>query len=78
MTFAGEELYKTVQMKAAKLGYYLIRNHPFVDGNKRIGLLAMITFLELNGIEVIATDDELIQLGLGLTEGSITDTDLLN
>lgn len=77
-TFGGEELYKTVQTKAAKLGYNLISNHPFVDGNKRIGVLVVLVFLELNGIEVIATDDELIQLGLGLAEGSITDTDLLN
>lgn len=77
-TFDGEELYKTVQSKAAKLGYYLIKNHPFIDGNKRIGILVFIVYLELNGIEITATDDELIQLGLGLAEGSVTDKEFLN
>jgi death-on-curing protein len=43
-TFDGEYIYKTIQSKAAKLGYFLIKNHAFVDGNKRIGLLVMMTF----------------------------------
>ena len=77
-TFGGEELYKTAQSKAAKLGYYLINNHPFVDGNKRIGVLVVLVYLELNGIDVTATDDELIQLGLGLAGGSVTDKELLS
>jgi death-on-curing protein len=48
-TFGGEYLYKTMEAKAARLGYSLIKNHPFVDANKRTGMLAMLVFLELNG-----------------------------
>ena len=77
-TFDGDYIYKTIKAKAAKLGYFLIKNHPFIDGNKRIGILVMMTFLEINGIEIDCTDEELIILGLGLADGSINDTDLLN
>lgn len=77
-TFDSEYIYKTTKAKAAKLGYFLIKNHPFVDGNKRIGILVMLAFLEINGIEIECTDKELIILGLGLADGSINDTDLLN
>lgn len=77
-TFDGEDLYKTVPAKAAKLAFFLINNHPFVDGNKRIGILAMLVFLEINGIEVNCTDDELIELGLGLADGTVNNEDLLS
>jgi death-on-curing protein len=77
-TFDGEYIYRTIKAKAAKLGYFLVKNHPFIDGNKRIGILVMIAFLEINGIEIICTDEELITLGLGLAEGLIDDKDLLN
>lgn len=75
-TFDGEDVYKTIPAKAAKLGFLLINNHPFIDGNKRIGILAMLVFLEINGIEIKCTDDELIKLGLGLAEGTV-DTKVL-
>lgn len=55
-TFDGVELYPTKEEKAAKLGYSLISNHAFVDGNKRIGMYIMISFLELNGIRIEATN----------------------
>ena len=58
MTFGGEELYPTVVDKAAALGYALIKNHPFLDGNKRTGHAAMEVFLVLNGYEIRATVDE--------------------
>ena len=77
-TFDGEYIYRTIKAKAAKLGYFLVKNHPFIDGNKRIGILVMITFLEINGIEIICTDEELITLGLDLADGTIDDEDLLN
>lgn len=77
-TFDGEYIYKTIKAKAAKLGYFLVKNHPFIDGNKRIGILVMITFLEINGVEVVCTDEELIDLGLGLADGTVNDNDLLN
>ena len=65
-TFDGEDLYKTIRAKAAKLSFLLINNHSFIDGNKRIGTLAMLVFLEINGIEIKCTDDELINLGIGI------------
>ncbi len=77
-TFEGEDLYKTVQAKAAKLGFLLINNHPFIDGNKRTGILAMLTFLEINGIEIKCRDDELVSLGLGVADGSISNKSLLD
>lgn len=49
-TFGGQELYPTILEKAARLGYGLIRNHPFLDGNKRIGTHAMLVFLDINNI----------------------------
>ena len=58
MTFGGEELYPTVVGKASALGFSLVMNHPFVDGNKRIGHAAMETFLVLNGFEINASVDE--------------------
>ena len=51
-TFDGEELYPTLQAKAARLGYGLIKNHCMIDGNKRIGAHAMLVFLELSGDRV--------------------------
>ncbi|MCX7951919.1 MAG: type II toxin-antitoxin system death-on-curing family toxin [Clostridiales bacterium] len=68
-SFGGEELYPSIQAKAAKLGYSIIKNHPFLDGNKRIGILAMMVFLEVNGIELKCTDEEIVDLGLGVASG---------
>lgn len=58
MTFGGAELYPTVVEKAVSLGFSLIQNHPFVDGNKRTAHAAMETFLVLNRYEIRATVDE--------------------
>lgn len=77
-SFDGEDLYKTIKSKAARLTFSLVNNHPFVDGNKRIGILAMLVFLEINGIEIICTNEELIELGLGLADGRISYDELLN
>ncbi len=60
-SFAGEELYPTIQAKAARLGYGLIKNHCMIDGNKRIGTHAMLVFLELNGIELSYTQKDLYE-----------------
>ena len=59
-TFSGQDLYPTVLEKAVRLGFGLIRNHPFIDGNKRIGTHAMLVFLNLNNITLSYEDDELI------------------
>lgn len=76
--FDGEDIYKTVQAKAARLAFSLINNHPFIDGNKRIGILAMLIFLEINSIEIACIDEELVKLGLGIADSSINYKDLLN
>lgn len=78
--FAGygeTEFYPTKEEKGARLGYALISNHAFVDGNKRIGVYVMLTFLEVNGIRLSCTDDELVHIGLGVADGSIGYTELL-
>jgi death-on-curing protein len=58
MTFGGQDLYPTIVEKAAALGFSLIQNHPFVDGNKRTAHAAMETFLVLNGYQLNATVEE--------------------
>lgn len=71
MTFGGQDLYPDLIAKAAALGFSLICNHPFVDGNKRIGHAAMETFLLLNGHEIEAPIDEQEQLILRVASGGI-------
>ena len=68
-TFDGEPIYPSVQSKAAQHGFGLIRNHPFVDGNKRIGAHAMLVFLELNGIVLRYEQQELIDIILAVASG---------
>ena len=75
-TFDGNDLYPTLIDKAAHLTYSLIKNHPFIDGNKRIGVTVMIIFLKANGIEIACTNEELTALGWGLADGSITKSEL--
>ena len=77
-TFDGVELYPSKEEKAAKLGYSLISNHAFVDGNKRIGVYVMLSFLELNRIRIEATDEDVVALGLGAADGSMTQEDVLS
>lgn len=76
-TFGGIELYPTAEEKAARLGFALASNHPFVDGNKRIGVLAMLTFLEASGRKIKATDEEIYDLGMALGRGELSQKDLL-
>ncbi|MDE7464772.1 MAG: type II toxin-antitoxin system death-on-curing family toxin [Clostridiales bacterium] len=77
-TFDGKDLYPTKEEKAAKIGYSLIANHAFVDGNKRIGMYVMLTFLEVNGINLDITDDDVIQAGLGVASGNMDGIALLD
>ncbi len=77
-TFDGIELYPTKEEKAARLGYSLISNHAFVDGNKRIGMYIMISFLELNGIKIDANNDDVVRLGLSVASGNANYDDILN
>ena len=76
-TFDGVDLYPTKEEKAARLGFNLVSNHAFVDGNKRIGLLVMLSFLAINGINLKYTDDELVEVGIKLASGEIQYEQLL-
>jgi death on curing protein len=71
MTFGGQELYPSLGDKASALCFSLVCNHPFVDGNKRVGHAAMETLLVLNGWELVAAVDEQEAVILGLAAGTI-------
>ncbi len=75
--FGDQEFYPSKEEKGARLGYALISNHAFVDGNKRIGIYIMLTFLEMNGIRVRCTDEELVHVGLSVADGSMKYEELL-
>lgn len=68
-SFDGSEMYPSLQQKASRLAYGLIQNHPFVDGNKRIGVHAMLTFLALNGVELEYRQKELSDIILSVASG---------
>lgn len=76
-TFCGQELYPTKEEKGARLGFTLISNHAFLDGNKRIGMYVMLTFLEVNGIRMDCTNEDVIEAGLGVASGTMTYEELL-
>ena len=77
-TFDGIELYPTKEEKGARLGYNIVANHAFFDGNKRTGLLVMLSFFEINGIKLSYSDEELIKIGFSLADGSMKYNDLLS
>ena len=70
VSFGDVEKYPTTEEKAARLAYALICNHAFIDGNKRIGILVMLTTLKLNRIILSYTQQELIELGLSVASGT--------
>ena len=74
--FGDQEFYPTKEEKGARLGYALISNHAFVDGNKRIGLYVMLSFLEMNGIRIRCTDEELVYVGLSIADRKMGYEDL--
>ncbi|MBH8553295.1 type II toxin-antitoxin system death-on-curing family toxin [Nostocaceae cyanobacterium CENA357] len=71
MTFGGQELYPTLVDKASAIGFSLVMNHPFIDGNKRIGHAAMEVFLVMNGLEIDASFDEQEVIILSLASGKL-------
>ncbi len=75
--FGDQEFYPSKEEKGARLGYTLISNHAFVDGNKRIGVYVMLSFLEMNGIRICCTDEELVHIGLSVADGSMGYKELL-
>lgn len=70
-SFGGQELYPSKQEKGARLGYALIANHAF------IGMYAMLTFLEVNGIRLSCRNDEVVKVGLGIASGAMKYEDVL-
>lgn len=76
-TFNGEELYPSKEEKGARLGFALISNHAFVDGNKRIGMYVLLTFLETNGIKMNPSVDDVARVGLAIASGEMKYEDLL-
>ena len=76
-TFDGVELYPTKEEKGARIGYALISNHAFVDGNKRIGMYVLLTFLEVNGIRIRPTVDDVVRVGLAVASGEMKYDELL-
>lgn len=70
-TFGGSALYPSAKAQIARLCYGLIQNHPFVDGNKRVGMLVLLACCEINGIKMDITDEEIIEIGLSLASGKM-------
>ncbi|NLJ40054.1 MAG: type II toxin-antitoxin system death-on-curing family toxin [Clostridiales bacterium] len=76
VTFDGIELYKSIEDKISVITYGLIKNHGFVDGNKRIGVSTMLLLLRINDIQIHYTQNELVQLGLGIADGSLDEKEI--
>jgi death-on-curing protein len=76
-TFGGVDLFPSLLEKGVRLGFGLVSNHPFVDGNKRIGILIMLVYFEMNGILIDFTDNEVVDMALGVASGKYSYNDLL-
>ncbi|MCL2387421.1 MAG: type II toxin-antitoxin system death-on-curing family toxin [Defluviitaleaceae bacterium] len=76
--FGGQPAFPSIPQKAARLGFGLIKNHPFSDGNKRIGTHVMLVFLSMNGIELSYTQKELYETILQVTGSEITYEEFLH
>jgi len=70
-SFGDVDLYPSIIEKAARMAYTVCKNHPFNDGNKRVSVTSMLVILRLNGLVPLYTQQELIDLGLGIADGSI-------
>ncbi len=77
-TFMGEPLYPTLLEKGARLGFSLMKNHAFVDGNKRIGVLAMLVYFRLHRLHFTLSDEDVIHIGLGVAGSEMDYEDLLH
>ena len=71
-SFGGYDVYPTIYEKAARLGFGLAQNHAFIDGNKRIAAAAVLTFLDLNGIDISCTEFELFSVFYKLASSEVT------
>jgi len=77
-TFDGVDLFPSITSKISRIAYGLVSNHPFIDGNKRIGIYVMLVLLELNQIDVDFADDDVICAGLEMASGNMDDKQLLD
>lgn len=77
-TFDGQPMFTTIQQKAARLGFGIIMNHPFVDGNKRTGAHVMLTILAMNGISLAYTQKDLYEIILQVASGEVSFDELLS
>jgi len=75
-TFGGIDLYPSVTAKIARIACGIIRNHPFIDGNKRIGTTTMVALLKLNNIDADFTDSDIVEIGLDIANGKMDDSHL--
>jgi death on curing protein len=75
-TFDGQDLYKEIETKISVITYALIKNHGFIDGNKRIGVAVMLLLLRLNQINIRYSQDELVSLGLEVADGKLKEEDI--
>jgi death-on-curing protein len=75
-TFDGQDLYEGIHKKISVITYSLIKNHGFVDGNKRIGVATMLLLLKLNEFNIKYTQEELIEIGLRTAEGIYNEEDI--
>ena len=71
-TFDGEHVHGDVYEMAAAYLFHLVKNHPFVDGNKRAGLACALAFLRLNRVRIRATDDEFVKLVVSVAGGDVS------
>jgi len=76
-TFGGEDIYPTVVEKASRMAYSICKNHPFIDGNKRVAVTALLVTLRMNDVQLSFSQKELIVLGLGIADGSISYEDII-
>jgi death-on-curing protein len=76
-SFGDEDLYPTVIEKAARMAFAICKNHPFADGNKRTAVSSMLVILRLNNVKPEYTRDELVSLGLGIADGSVSYDDIV-
>jgi len=77
-TFDIQDLYPSIIEKAARLGYGIVKNHPFLDGNKRTGTHAMLMFLAINNFNVEYMDEELINIIYSVADNSLSYADFVN
>jgi death-on-curing protein len=75
-TFDGELLHATLVEQAGAYLFHLVKNHPFIDGNKRVGLACSLVFLRLNGVQVEASEDDLVDLVMGVAQGLVSKSEV--